>query len=395
MVRSDSVADVGTLLVLLGELHSQECVREFRILVGYLSDIVEKAGPLRDLRVEPEFGSHGGTDVRNLTGVLQKVLSVGRTVLHAADELHELDAHAVDSEVDQRPLSGLKYLVVKLFRNLCNDFLYACRVDSAVDYKLVQSQTCNLPADRVERGKEDGVGSVVDHDLDACRSLESPDVAALTSDDPSLDLVVLDRERRDRILDRGLGCCPLYCGDYYSLGFLRSVETSLVHRVVDVGLGLGPCLGLHVLHQHVLGFLGTHPGDVLELLVCLLAEAFILSLFLLDRLLLRGEACLCIVCLAHLALEIPVHLVQAVLLLLELDLDVLEFAVPLGDIAVVLALELQELLLCLEDLVLLYALGLVFRLGDDLLLPALQHGLADEYVDGQCQGRAYNDTNQQ
>ena len=41
MVRAYGIADIGFLSVFLAELHTQLCVRQFDIIVGYLTDIVQ------------------------------------------------------------------------------------------------------------------------------------------------------------------------------------------------------------------------------------------------------------------------------------------------------------------------------------------------------------------
>ena len=153
MVGADGVADLGLFLVLLGELHAQDGVREFRILFGDLADIVEEAGAFGHLDVEAEFGGHDGADVRHFAGVLQEVLAVGGAVFHAADHADELHGKTVDAEVDAGALAGLKYLILKLFLDLGDDFLDAGRVAAAVDNELVEGQAGHLAADRVERSR--------------------------------------------------------------------------------------------------------------------------------------------------------------------------------------------------------------------------------------------------
>ena len=221
--------------------------------------------------------------------MLEKVLAVGRTVLHPSDEFDQFDVHSVDAKVDAGALSCLQNLFLKLLLHLGDDLLDPCRMDPAVDHKLVERQSGYLPANRVECREKDGIRSVVDHDLDTCRSLQSPDVAAFASDYPTLDLIVLDREGSDRILDSCFGGRPLDGVDHDSLGFLGSIEPGLVHGVVDVGLGFGTGFRLHVLHQDVLGILSAHPGNHLELLVDLGGLLFIFILLLCEILLLGDE----------------------------------------------------------------------------------------------------------
>ena len=76
MVSTDGVAYLRFLLVLLGEFHTENCMWELRILIRNLSDVMEESGTFCNLRIEPEFGGHCRTDIGNLAGVLEKVLTI-------------------------------------------------------------------------------------------------------------------------------------------------------------------------------------------------------------------------------------------------------------------------------------------------------------------------------
>ena len=125
---------------------------------------------------------------------------------------------SVYSEVDGGTLAHLDDLLLDLFLDLGHDLLDTCGVDAAVGYELVQGQTCDLAAHGIETAEDDGLGRVVDDDLDACRGLQSTYVAALAADDAALDLVTVDVEYRNGILDGRLGSYTLDRGDDYTLG---------------------------------------------------------------------------------------------------------------------------------------------------------------------------------
>ena len=150
MVSADSVADVWLLLVLLGNLGTIECVRQFALLIGHLTYIVQQAGTLCLLRVQAQLGCHNGTEVGCLASVLQEVLTVRRAILHLTDDADKLWVQAVDTEVDGCALTGLDNLVVELLLNLCHNLLDACRVDTSVGYELVQGKAANLTTYWVE-----------------------------------------------------------------------------------------------------------------------------------------------------------------------------------------------------------------------------------------------------
>ena len=73
-------------------------------------------------------------------------------------------------------------------------------------------------------------------------------------------------------------------------------------------------------------------------------------------------------------------LVDGVFLLLEPVFGFSELIVLFVDVLLVLALELQELFLCLENLFLPDVFGFYLSLLDDFILPALQQLSVDEYI---------------
>ena len=343
---------------------------------------MEESGPLGCLRIQAELGSHYRTDVCNLAGVLEQVLSVRRTVFHAAYQLDELDVHSVYAEVNAGPLSGLENLVLKLLLDLCYDFLDAGRVDTAVDYELMQGEPCNLAPHRVECGQQNGVRSVVHHDFHTCGSLQGPDVPSFTSDDTAFDLVVFDRECSHCILDGSLGGCPLDGGDYYPFSLFCSIQAGVVHGVVDISLGLASRLCLHVLHEDVLGLCRRQSGNAFDLLVGLLPEGLIFFGLPLEILLLGLDSGLCVLEFGHLPLEFLVLLVETVLLLPDAVLGVLYLGVFLVYLLLMFALELEIFLLGLKDFLFLDVFRLKFSLFYDAVLAAFHYNAVNREVDG-------------
>ncbi len=215
--------------------------------------------------------------------------------------------------------------------------------------------------------------------------LQGADVAALAADDAALDLVALDVEHRDGVLDGRFRRYALNRGHDDALGLLRCGHLGLLDGLVDERGGFALGFGLHVLDQDVLGILGTHARDLLE-------AGVLLAHHLIDLLLLVLEDLELVLHLLLQAVVFTVFVFQFALLVLEVLLDLLgallalrKFLVALIDLSVVLALELYELLLGLQDAFLLdhltFGLGL---LEGDLAAFAdrrLDHEVRDEGVD--------------
>ena len=90
MVGSDGVADFGFFLEFLGELHADDCVRQFGLVVGHLADVVQQTCAAGDFGVEAQLRRHDAGQVGRLAGVLQQVLAVGGAVLHLAHHADQL-----------------------------------------------------------------------------------------------------------------------------------------------------------------------------------------------------------------------------------------------------------------------------------------------------------------
>ena len=119
-------------------------VRQFAFLIRHLTYIVQQACSLRLLGIKTKLSSHNSTEIGCLACVLQKILTVRRTILHLADNTYEFRVQSVYTKVDGCTLTGFDYFVVKLLLYLSHNFLDTCRMNTSVGYKLMQSQAANF-----------------------------------------------------------------------------------------------------------------------------------------------------------------------------------------------------------------------------------------------------------
>ena len=118
--------------------------------------------------------------------MLEYVLTVAGAVAQAAEDLDELGIEPVDTDLEGRAFAGLLDAGLDLRLGLFDHFLDAGRMDPAVADEALERDAGHLAADGIEPGNGDGVGRIVDDELDAGELLELADVAALTADDASL-----------------------------------------------------------------------------------------------------------------------------------------------------------------------------------------------------------------
>ena len=73
----------------------------------------------------------------------------------------------------------------------------------------MERKPCDLPSYRIKAGKNDGIGRIVNDDLYAGKRLQRPDITTFTTDNPALDLFIVDIEYGDGIFDGMLTGCSL------------------------------------------------------------------------------------------------------------------------------------------------------------------------------------------
>ena len=100
--------------------------------------------------------------------------------------------------------------VLNLSASLFHHVLNAGWMNSSVGNKLFKGQTGNLSANRLEAGKGDGFGGVIDNKINAGGGFNGTDVPSLTADYAALHIVVGQRHNRNSCFGGMVGCTALY-----------------------------------------------------------------------------------------------------------------------------------------------------------------------------------------
>ena len=125
----------------------------------------------------------------HLQGVHEDVLPVAGAELQPAEQAEQFGSHPVDVGVEHGLLAGVLDLFLDLVPGLGVHLFDLGRMDAPVGDQFGQGEAGDLAPDRVEAREHDGLGSVVDDEVDAGKVLERADVAPLAPDDAALHVV--------------------------------------------------------------------------------------------------------------------------------------------------------------------------------------------------------------
>ena len=170
----------------------------FHLVVDCLAEVMQQTCALGKRYIDAQLAGKKTRNMRDLDGVVEYILTVGRAVFLPTKQLDDLGMQIVHARLKAcafaLDLDGVVDLAACLFHHI----LDAGRMDASVGDELFQRQARNLAAHGVERGNGDCLGRVVDDQIDARDRLERANVAALASDDSALHLIVRQRHDGDR-----------------------------------------------------------------------------------------------------------------------------------------------------------------------------------------------------
>ena len=296
MVGFDRVTDLGLLLQTTSDLGADDRVRALDLVRHGLTDIVQERTTPGELNVGTQLGGDDAGNVGRFDDVLEHVLPVRGSVLEPAEDPDELGVHVGDPGLEHGPFATLADLALDGLDRLGMDVLDPGRLDAPVQDQLLEREACLLSPDRVEARQHHGLRGVVDDQVGAGHGLERPDVAAFTTDDATLHVLVGERHGLDRRFGGQLRSDPLHRDRGDLAGTLVALFPGLGLDVTNENHRVTFGLILDLIDQDRLGILGRQAGDALELRSGSLLELIDLGvaasqrlLPLLDRLILAVE----------------------------------------------------------------------------------------------------------
>ena len=224
MVCLDGVHNRLAFLILAGHIHADIDMGAFNLVVKCLADVMQQTGAACDGGVEAQLGGHNACEEGNLQRMVEHILSVAGAVTQTPQQLDEFGMHSVDARLDDGAFALLLDGGLNLAAGLLDGFLNAGGMDASVGDQALKRDARNFPAHRLKAGKGDGLGCVVDNEINARHRLDGADVAALASDNAALHFVVGQRHDGDRGFRHMISGAALNCHGYnLAGGFLRLV----------------------------------------------------------------------------------------------------------------------------------------------------------------------------
>lgn len=230
-------------------------------------------------------------------------------------------------------------------------------VNAAVSNKVLKCHAGGLATDRIEARKHDGLGRIIDHEVDAGNLLEGANVTTLAADDATLEIIGRNMHGGNGDLGGVIGGAALNRQGQDLLSGLVALGANLLLGLADDRGGLVGNLAANLIEKLLVSVLAGQVGDALELRGLLGAELLKLAGALLDLASLAGQ----------LMFTLVEGIVAAIERLLALHHTVLErtnLALTLLVLGLGSLLILDDLFLCLKQSLFFEGLGLTLCITD-------------------------------
>ena len=166
---------------------------------------MQQAGALGQRHIDAKLRRHDAGDVGDFNGMQQHVLSIARAIAQTAEQLDKLGVQPIDAGLEGGALALLLDGVFHISAGFFHRLLDLGGVDAPVVHKALKRNARDFTPHRVKAGDGDGLGRVVDDEVNAGHGLDGADVAPLAADDASLHLVGGQRHHRNGGLSHKVG----------------------------------------------------------------------------------------------------------------------------------------------------------------------------------------------
>ena len=349
MVGLDGVDDLGVLLVLAADVHTDLHMAALDLVVERLADIMQQTGTAGQRDVHAHLACQQAGQPGHLHAVGQSILAEAGAVLQAADELDEVGVQAMDAKLHHGLLALALHLQFQIVAALLHRFLDAGGVDAAVADQAFQGHAGHFAAGLVEGGQGDGLRGIVDDEVHTGGRFQRTDVAALAADDAALHLIAGQRHHADGGLAAMVGCTA-------GNGLPDEVAGQIVAVLLQVGLvgchtdGLfvGQFL-VHLVQQHFAGVFLAQTGQRFQPLHLFGADGVHLRQMGVGFLVLLLQLFFFFLQSFGLAVQSCFLLVDAVLLTGDLSAALLDLLVGFRLLGVHLRFQAEGLVLCFQN----------------------------------------------
>ena len=263
----------------------------------------------------------------------------------------------MDTGIEGSLFASLAHALLNQVGGLVIHLLDAGGVNAAVSNKVLEGDTGGLATDRIEARKHDGLGRIIDHEVDAGNLLEGADVATLAADDATLQVVRRYMHRGNGDLGGVIGGAALNRQGQDLLGGLMALGANLLLGLADDRGGLVGNLAANLVEELLVSVLAGQVGDALELRGLLGAELLKLARALLDLASLAGQLVLTLV-------EGIVTAIEGLLALHHAILERTNLVLTLLVLGLCSLLVLDDLFFSLEQSLFFEGLGLTLCIAD-------------------------------
>ena len=163
-----------------------------------LTNVMQKSTATSQIAVQTQLLSHQTRQMSHLNRMLTHVLTVTDPEMQPTHQIQNLRMQTANPSLFTGLQAQTPDVLVHLLRRLCHDLLNTRRMNPTILNQLDQRSFANLTTHIVKRRNNHDTRSIIDNHIHTRSLLKCPDVTPLTTDNPTLHVVIRNVHSRDR-----------------------------------------------------------------------------------------------------------------------------------------------------------------------------------------------------
>ena len=158
-------------------------------MIHRFADIVQKACAFCGNRIKAELRSHHPAEIGNFERVIQDILAIGSTVAQSAKNLFQFGIKVMNAGIEGCLRSSFFNLLINVLFSFMEHLFNTSRMNTSVTNKILHSNAGDFTTNGIMGRNRYAFRSVINDEVSARNLLKRTNIATLTANNATLQIV--------------------------------------------------------------------------------------------------------------------------------------------------------------------------------------------------------------
>ena len=159
-------------------------------MIKRLTNVMQKTCTLGCSDINANLTGKQTGKMSNLNRMLESILTIACSKLHLTKKSYKFRMNTMYTNFKCSSFTLFSHHGLNFLLSLLYHLFNSCRMDTAINNKLLKGYSCDLTAYRVKSGQNNCLRCIINNQINTCHRLKSSDISSLSTDNSALHLVI-------------------------------------------------------------------------------------------------------------------------------------------------------------------------------------------------------------